>query len=251
MITFNDFDSYVVHYTKHTDRKKFLLNQFELEQIFPRWIEKYDREELSYMQVYEQFRMSISEYQKRNHTGYSYLLYPMKPADVSNCMKHKEAMRCFLEESNKDYMFLMEDDVILCHNFIETLNNYLKDIPSDWDVAFIGQGANKRIEQSKLIPGINWYLKEYPADRCADSVLLKRESVKKLYYGISNHGIAYPPDHELSFWMNVYNMRVYWLEPPIVAQGSQTGYFESYQDWHSKVTDPKMNVRTDMDKLIL
>jgi hypothetical protein len=250
MITFNDFDSYVVHYTKHTDRKKFLLNQFELEQIFPNWIEKFDREELSYIEVYDQFKMSIPEYQKRNHNGYSYLLYPMKPADVSNCMKHKEAMRRFLEESTKEYMFLMEDDVILCPNFIDTLNNYLKDLPSDWDAAFIGQGANKRIDKSQMIPNVNWYLKEYPSDRCADSVLFKRDTIKKIHYGMVTHGISYPPDHELTFWFRTFNMRVYWLEPPIVAQGSQTGHFESYQDWHSKIVDPTMNVRQDLEKLM-
>jgi hypothetical protein len=46
-------------------------------------------------------------------------------------------------------------------------------------------------------------------------------------------------------------MKIYWLEPPIVAQGSQTGYFESYQDAISgQYEDKTIKMRMDMEKLL-
>lgn len=250
-MTFDDFECYVVHYTPLVERKKFLLGQFNKERITATFIENFDREELSYQMVYDNFKMNLWEYQRRSPTGYSPYLYPMKPADVSNCLKHKEAFRRFLNESTKDYMFLMEDDVIVCENFIAVLNSYLKELPSDWSAAFIGQGAGKRIPQEQLKEGINWYRKDHPADRCADSVLFSRKSVEMIYANMVSKGIAFPPDHELSFWFRVCDMKVYWLEPPIVAQGSQTGYFESYQDALSgKYEDKTVSIRSDMKELL-
>jgi hypothetical protein len=250
-MTFDDFDCYVVHYTPLVDRKQFLLRQFKKEGIAATFVENFDREQLSYQQVYDNFKMNLWEYQRRSPTGYSPYLYPMKPADVSNCMKHKEAFRKFLTESSKEYMFLMEDDVILCENFVSTLDGYLRYLPSDWSAAFIGQGAGKRIPSAELRDGVIWYHKDHPADRCADSVLLKRSTVQAIYNGMVSHGIAFPPDHELSFWFRSYGMKIYWLEPPIVAQGSQTGYFESYQDALSgKYEDKTIRLRSDMRELL-
>lgn len=250
-LKYEDFECYVVHYTGHTKRKKFLLNQFNKEKIKVTFIEDYDREFVSYEEAYKNFDMSIWEYQKRSPTSFSPYLYPLKPAEISLCLKHKEAFRKFLVESKKEYLFLMEDDVILCENFIHTLDNYLKTIPSDWDAAFIGQGGGKRIEKSLIKKNIYWYHKDHPADRCADSVLFKRTTVEKIYKGMVSRKISFPPDHELSFWFRNFNTKIYWLEPPIVAQGSQTGYFESYQDAISgQYEDKTIKMRMDMEKLL-
>jgi len=250
-LTLDDFECYVVHYTPLVERKRFLLNQFHKEGMTATFVEEFDRESLSYQQVYDNFKMNLWEYQRRSPTGYSPYLYPMKPADVSNCMKHKEAFRKFLTESTKDYMFLMEDDVILCKNFISMINSHLINLPKDWSAAFIGQGAGKHIPSTELRNGVVWYHKDHPADRCADSVLLTRSVVDKIYRGMVSHGISFPPDHELSFWFRTFGMKVYWLEPPIVAQGSQTGYFESYQDALSgKYEDKTIQVRNDMGELL-
>jgi hypothetical protein len=43
---------------------------------------------------------------------------------------------------------------------------------------------------------------------------------------------------------------VYWLEPPIVTQGSQIGVFESFQPEHSRFLDKSQNSRLDLRELI-
>lgn len=250
-LSYDDFETYVVHYTPHRDRKRFLLNQFKKENINAQFIEDFDREHISYQQVYKEFKMNYREFQARNPPYYSPYQYPMKPEEVSLCMKHKEAMKKFVNQSSKKYMMLFEDDIILCHDFVNTFNNYIQHIPTDFDVAFIGQGVGARIEKEKVITSVYWYKKEHPAVKCTDSMLFPRHSVEKLYNMMQFHGMAFPFDHEMSFWMKSLDMKVYWLEPPIVSQGSQTGYFESFQDESTgKYVDTSIQLRKDMKELL-
>jgi GR25 family glycosyltransferase involved in LPS biosynthesis len=252
MISFNDFQCYLTHYTKNESRKRFMQNIFQAENITDvYWIEKYDREELSYIDVYKQFKMNINEWQTRQHNHFSPIFYPLKPEEVSLCLKHKEGMRHFLQESSKPYMFIMEDDAMLAEGFKDVFDSHVKSLPGDWDVAFIGSGGGKRIPKSDLVEGTHWYKKAYPGDRCTDSILFTKQAVKQLYDNINDHRIAYPIDHELSFWMRNLKMNVYWLEPPIVTQGSQCGIFDTFQDEMSgKFVDMNLPVRKDLKNIL-
>lgn len=252
MITFNDFECYVAHYTKNPQRKKFMENIFKAENITDvNWIEKFDREELSYMEVEQQFKMNIKVMYERPLRVFSPALYPLKPAEISLCLKHKESMRHFINESNKHYMFMMEDDAMLQENFKENFNYYMKSLPDDWDVCFIGSGGGKRIPTQNIIPNVNWYRKSYPAERCTDSILFKKEAVTKLYDLMNKYKISYPIDHELDFWMKITNLNVYWLEPPMVTQGSQCGIFDTFQDEISgKFIDKNLPVRKDLNLIL-
>lgn len=249
---FDDFDCYVMHYTGHVDRKKFIQRQFEKEGISSvTFVEKFDREQISYIEFFRNFKTHPMEYYRRSHQYYGFGGMVLKPEEISLCLKHAEAMRLFLQESSKEYMMVFEDDVILCHNFKNTLNSYLQSIPSDWDAAFIGQGAGKRIDPRLINPKNFWYRKDYPSDRCTDSILFTREMVEKIYVNILDEKFAYPIDHELSYIFRKTNASVYWLEPPIVAQGSQTGYFDTFQDKMSGFyQDTTIVMRGDMKDLI-
>ena len=65
---------------------------------------------------------------------------------------------------------------------------------------------------------------------------------------INHYKICFNPDPELGFWMKMLKLKVYWLEPPIVAQGSQNGLFKTEQPLHSTFIDETMQTRTDMDE---
>jgi GR25 family glycosyltransferase involved in LPS biosynthesis len=48
------------------------------------------------------------------------------------------------------YAIIFEDDVILSDNFTNILNNYITQLPENYDMLFIGDGANLHIEKHKL-----------------------------------------------------------------------------------------------------
>lgn len=250
-MTFDDFECYIVHYTGHTDRKKFMQNQLAKEGLVCTFVEKYDREEITYQMACSNFIWTLNEYMKRSHMYFGFAGFMMKPEELSLNLKHKEAMRMFLEDSNKQYMLVLEDDAILCHNFKKTINSYLSTLPSDWDAAFIGQGAGKRIPQHMIVSNIHWYRKDYPSDRCTDSILFTRAEVERIHFHLEQDKIAFPIDHELSYLFRKMQSNVYWLEPPIVAQGSQTGFFDTFQDEMSgKYVDTSISIRDDMESLL-
>lgn len=243
--------SYVVHYKGNVERRKIMEAIFEKEKMENvGWILDWDREDVTYQMYVDNFQADHLEYQKRGqHPNEFFPHYPLQPSMVSLCLKQKEAFRK-IGYGSADVGIMFEDDAIICENFKETLHIYMNSLPADWDVAFIGQGAGKRIPKDQLKDGIFWYKKDHPADRCADSILFKREAAKKIYDAIAKYKICFNPDPELGFWMSQWKMNVYWLEPPIVAQGSQNGLFKTEQPLHSQFIDISMQTRTDMEEIL-
>jgi GR25 family glycosyltransferase involved in LPS biosynthesis len=250
-LSYDDFDCYVVHYTPLVERKRFLTKQFEKESITSvTFVEKFDKEQISYSDYYLNYKTFVMEYMHRNHQYYGFGGIMLKPQEISLSFKHLEAMRLFLD-GEKDYMLVFEDDVILSHDFKNKFNSYVKSLPTDWGAAFIGQGAGKRIPSTQINPSVHWYKKNYPSDRCTDSILFTRDEIEKIYLSIKNDKMSYPIDHELSYVFRKLNTNVYWLEPPIVAQGSQTGLFGTFQDANSGLyIDESIKMRNDMEDLL-
>lgn len=246
-----DIPSYVVHYKGNVQRRSIMEAIFKKEKMDNvTWILDWDKEEVSYEMYVKNFQADHLEYQKRGQDPNEfYPHYPLQPAMVSLSLKQKEAFRRIGYGSSEVGM-MFEDDAIVCDNFKETLHIYMNSLPADWDVAFIGQGAGKRIPKDKLQEGVFWYKKDHPADRCADSIIFKKEAAKKVYDHMNHHKICFNADPELGFWMKVLQMNVYWLEPPIVAQGSQNGLFETVQPQHSQYIDTNMQTRSDMEEIL-
>jgi len=246
-----DIPSYVVHYKGNVERRKIMEELFLREKMENvTWILDWDREEVSYQLYVKNFQADHLEYQKRGQDPNEFFPhYPLQPEMVSLGLKQKEAFRRIgYGEQNIGMMF--EDDAIICENFKETLHIYMNSLPNDWDVLFIGQGGGKRIPKEKLQDGVFWYKKDHPADRCADSIIFKKEAARKIYDSMNHYKICFNPDPELGFWMKVLNMNVYWLEPPIVAQGSQNGLFNTVQPDRCKYVDETMQTRTDMQDIL-
>lgn len=245
------FPTYIVHYKGNEQRKKIMDEILIREKIhYVSWILDYDREDVTYQMFVDNFQADHLEYQKRGQNPNEFFPhYPLQPAMVSLCLKQKEAFRR-IGYGEHLYGMMLEDDAILCNYFVDTLTTYMSELPDDWDVLFIGQGAGKRIPKEMLVDGQHWYKKSHPADRCADSVIFKREAARRIYDAMNQHKICFNPDPELGFWMGAMNMNVYWLEPPIVAQGSQNGMYETVQPKHSQYIDTNMQTRFDMEDIL-
>ena len=245
----NHIPSFVAHYTPNAKRRKVLELIHKKENLTNvTWITEYDREEISYELYTKCFQADHLEYQKRGQDPNEFFPhYPLTPSVVSLALKQKEIYRR-ISLCDSEYGIMFEDDAILCENFIERFRGYMEEIPKDWDVAFIGQGGGKRIQGTH--PDTHWYLKGHPADRCADSVILTKEAASKIYQCFNNYKICFPGDAELGFWMKILEMKVFWLEPPIVVQGSQNGMYGSIQPPNSRFIDRNMQLRSDIDQII-
>ena len=208
---------FVLHYSKLVDRKTFILKQFEKHNITNyEFIEKYDKDEIT---DYESEIFSLN----------------YKKSTMSLHLKHFYVYKEIAEKY--EHALVLEDDVILCDNFIEIFNKYLTQLPTDYDMLFIGDGCNLHIPKNVLIPDKYIYEKcLYPtawggngASKCSDSYIISKKCANKLCEYISN--LETKINLPIDWWLNEAcrhnNFKVYWAEPTIITQGSQNGFFNS------------------------
>ncbi len=122
---------------------------------------------------------------------------------------------------------IFEDDVILVHDFEYSFNRLISDTPKDWDFIFIGSGCGLRIPQDKLRYQQSVYKVDHPASKCGDSYCITLKAAEKIVSTIIP--FTFPIDFELNYQMKLHNMNVYWWEPPLVTQGSETGLYETHR----------------------
>ena len=211
--------TYVIHYTPLKERKQFLLNELNKHSLIYHFIEDYDRENLSDedLKIFDTNKVKLSM--------------------CSNISKHIDTYRNIMNNEYK-YSLILEDDVVLDDNFGDKLNKGLKNLPDDYDMLFIGNGCNLHIPLIKRRPDKFIYKKcREPTNwggnggtRCTDSYLVSKKGAKKLMSYISKlkeRAINMPSDWWLNKVIRDLKLEIYWMEPTIVTQGTQTGKYKS------------------------
>jgi len=209
---------FVLHYSKLTQRKEHILEQFKKNGIEKfEFIERFDKDEITDDECTEFDQNYITD----------------RRSELSLHLKHFYIYKLMVIE-NIDEALIFEDDIILSDDFIKKVTEYLTQLPKTYDMLFIGDGCQLHIPNTQLIP--NQYIYEKSVDinndgcgatRCTDSYIIHNRCAKKIcdYISILNYKIKLPID----WWLNIAardnNFSVYWCEPTIVTQGSQTGLF--------------------------
>jgi GR25 family glycosyltransferase involved in LPS biosynthesis len=199
---------YVLHSGNLTKRKKHILEQFRIHNISNfEFIEKYDASKIT-----DDECSIFDEHYKKTK--------------MSLFLKHIYCYQLIIRDHDSDTSLIFEDDVILSDDFNDILSKYIKELPKDYDMLFIGSGYNLHIDKQILIDDKHIY--ENPYTRCTDSYIITNNCAQQIYeYFINgNDKINLPID----FWLNKViannKLKVYWSEPTIVSQGSQSGLFE-------------------------
>jgi len=212
---------FVVHYSKLTERKQHMITQFMKKGITDyEFVENFNKEDITPEQ-YSRFTENI------------------KPSMVSVSLKTFWIYNEIAQKYSSAIIF--EDDIILSEGFTQKLDMYLKELPNDWDMVFIGDGCGLHIHKRQLIPFKRMYKKEHNISnwggggctRCVDSYIVSNNCARKLVNylnSIENQKIDKNIDHYLNDVARNLNLNVYWAEPTIVTQGSESGLFKSSHD---------------------
>lgn len=211
---------FILHYSKLIERKNNILLQFEKQNITDyEFIEFFDKD-------------TLTEDDKK-------LFIPnFKPSMISLMLKH---FYVYKEIASKySHALILEDDVILTNNFINILNNYMTQLPNNYDMLFIGNGCALHIDAKLQKPNQNIYLKDknnlfncghhvHGISRCSDSYIVSNKCAKQLCHYIDN--LQYKINLPSDWWINLAdkhnNFNIYWAEPTIVVQGTETGLYKS------------------------
>lgn len=217
--------TYILHYKKLSERKNFIEKQFKKYFSNYEYYEDFDKDELTDDLVQKcynpdkdtQFK-KLQLWSSQNHGSVRLL----NPAEISVSIKHGKVIE-LISKREDEIAFIFEDDVVLCEDFETKFNEYFDKTPKDFDVVFIGSGANLKphnVQQGKVV-----YKREHPASRCADSYLLSKKAATQINSTYFPFSIC--SDWELAYQMYAHNQTVYWWEPSLVLQGSEHGLFKS------------------------
>uniref|UniRef100_A0A6C0DJ37 Glycosyltransferase 2-like domain-containing protein n=1 Tax=viral metagenome TaxID=1070528 RepID=A0A6C0DJ37_9ZZZZ len=201
---------FIVHYKKLNERKDHILQQ----------LRKYDINNYEFIEIdrdmLESYDLSVFR------EGYSNV-------HAAITLSHFYAYKHAMKYSNS---LIFEDDAILSDDFMKQLQSYMNQLPNDYDMLFIGDGCNHHISADKIVPSKNVYKRNLDnefASRCSDSYIITREAatkISKYIDALNKNSIA----DNIDLWINIAakdtGLNVYWAEPTIVTQGSQSGLFE-------------------------
>jgi GR25 family glycosyltransferase involved in LPS biosynthesis len=208
---------FIVHYTKLTERKAYMINQ----------LDKNNMNDYEFCEQYDREVMTCAEENRFTNN--------IPKASQSLILKHFSILQKIASLDN-DYAMILEDDAILCNDFNNVLDKYLAQLPNDFDMFFIGNGADLHIESHLIRTNQLVYEKGHEptrwgglgCTRCTDSYIVSKNAAIKMSNYIDKIGnlkINIPIDWLLNIIARDTNLKVYWAEPTIVTQGSANGTF--------------------------
>lgn len=224
-----DIKTTVIHCKRLLERKKNMMEQLTRFNFTNySFYEEFDANELNEDIVYKYHRDRLRDPKKYKEKRSIWApKIPLRTslfnlAEISLTIKFGKVFE-ILNSFEDEYFLIFEDDVILCDDFDKKLHHYLNNTPENWDAIYFGSCMN--VPESRLVDGQIAYIIDHPASRCGDSILIKKRAVNDLtktwfpFHLVSDWELAYQHYH--------HKHKVYWWEPALVKQGSQTGVFKS------------------------
>jgi GR25 family glycosyltransferase involved in LPS biosynthesis len=206
---------YICHYSPLIDRKAYLDVALPTTKLPFEFFNHFNRDNI------KQYEQHFSQEQSVLDFKNSHMLYKCNEILKSSSIKatNLEHVRIYrsIVESNYDYHLILEDDAILCNDFNTKLNNTINNLPKDWDVVYVSSGCENR-PQIKCQDGTNFVKMEERNSWTANGYLLKKETAQQFLDNI--RPMILPIDFELNFLQNYLKSNVYWLEFPIIFEGS-------------------------------
>lgn len=147
----------------------------------------------------------------------------LKKSEISLGINWHAAATIAVQRGYKEVLFL-ESDVLFYENFIENFNKVMEDIrEKDWDFLSISAGANLRPSRPKDEKHLAWFKAPfYYHTRTTDAMVIKVSMLEKIINTF--FPFADIIDWELNYQLTLHNSKSFWLDPPILEQGSGRQY---------------------------
>ena len=191
---------YICHYKKLTDRKIIILDQLQklgLDNYM--FVEQFDKDSWNTEEITKEFPKIFHPANKINNAERSLAL---KHAWIVTDM-HKQGYSSVL---------VLEDDAVLVDDFVEKYNSYMKQMPVDWDIGWVGSCFGLKEPE---IPNINVY-KTNRGSRCAHAYCISKSFSINMIDEIKN--IDKEADLYYNYIIERFNLNNYWFQPPLALQ---------------------------------
>ena len=155
----------------------------------------------------------------------SFNSYNLKLGEISLVLNWAHAAKTAVERGFQVVMIL-ESDVLFHDDFLERLTDGLHMLETqnvEWDFLSLSAGANLRPHRLPGDTSLGWFpVRNYYHTRTTDAMIYKVSMLEKI------HGTLFPfaevLDWELNYQLSLHKSRSFWLDPPILRQGSGKEY---------------------------
>lgn len=200
---------YISHYEKLTDRKVYFDKVISTNTIF-----KGAQVVASNDEIDKQVLLNNSYVDDRT------VWHGLKNSEICIAEQMFKIYR-LIAKSNNDLCLILEDDFVLTENFNHYLNEFLNNLPNDFDCIFMSSCCDLKPKHNNVV---NKYFYEEETSRCTTAYLIKKETCEKIL-SISNY--TAPIDWHLNFIKEKLGLKFYWTDPIIVLQGSEKDIYKS------------------------
>jgi mannosyltransferase OCH1-like enzyme len=197
---------YICHYKKLEKRKQSILEQLKEQKIHTyEFVENFDKTEWNIEEIEKEYPKVFKDLKKESKSCND------KNSQISLALKHAFILKDVFKNKYKTSLIL-EDDVILCDNFVNYCNFFMTQLPNDWDIAWVGSCLNLH---EPNIDG-KYVYKTSKGSRCTHAFLVSESMVNKVIDCISDINLA--ADHFYNYLIEKYNLNNYWFEPSLANQ---------------------------------
>jgi len=225
------FYTYITHYTKLVDRKKYIINHLNSVGISDYdFITKYDKEDITEDLLLKHYNDSEDGWNEAASATGPAEYRRLNPAEISIAIKHVEALDLFLE-SKHEYALVIEDDCFFYEGCrLALIEEIITNAPSGWDAIFPGGGFDHQILTIKSSTGSfmgkgSYLLVDHPASNTASSTIYGRAGAEKTLSSSVPFSIAW--DWHLNYAYKQHNLHLSHPHPYICPQLSTQGLEES------------------------
>lgn len=196
-------NTYIIHYSLLKERKPHIIKELDKHNIINyKFVEEYNQEVLTHELLRKFVKPTISE--------------------ISLFYKHLHCWNTIIY-NDTDINLVFEDDAVLKENFYNNLNDYISQLPIDWDIGFFGDCVN--LSHTDLTDNINVY--KIPRSRGTCFYVINKKCAYKLYNLFNKDTqINQAVDHWLNYAIHKLNLNCFWSEPTLVHQGSELHIFK-------------------------
>ncbi len=207
----------VIHAKHLTDRLRYMQQQLKGWKGEVRYIEDYDKSELTEELLAEWFKPGCELY---NISG-----------PTSCAMKHLEACRIIVDEGLEGAV-VFEDDIMLHRDFSERLDESLKECRERFKgqpvIISYEDSSLQFIPRSQRVGGRLLYEAPHGRNRCNGALYVSREAALAICREVETHRCDISIDHY--YQIHLYDkgiVKMLWCEPCLATQGSFCGGFVS------------------------
>jgi hypothetical protein len=147
----------------------------------------------------------------------------LKPGELSLLFNFAMTARKAIQAGHSVIMIL-ESDVLFSDNFLEKLEQAMKALPTQWDFLSLSASVGLVPRRTPADVGRLWFppIDPYFHTRCTDSMIFRVSMLEKIL------GTFFPCaealDWELNYQLTRHGSHSWWLDPPILRQGSGKEY---------------------------